>query len=411
MALGLAVAACGGVDGEEGSTAGGRDEPDAVGAVVLSPDAERATAAGDAPVADWVAGVNDAGWRFHRTLEGNAVSSPTSIGLAFSFARGGASPGTGEMLDEIFGFPAGEANHDAANAVSQALAGAGRGTTTLETANRLFVVDGFEVNQDFVDLGARSYGAGVATMPGDAEGKAAVVNEWVDETTRGLIPQIVTSELMAPVLVELVNAVYLKADWLHPFHPGLTADEPFTNGDGTEVDVPFMGWEEPVAVPYADLGEAEAVGLPYEDGDLTMWLVVPTADDGLAGLEESLDAEDLASLGDRATATSLDLSLPTWEAELGMANLLDWLGPEGLRGASFGGIAPGLELSHAVHGAKIVVDEEGTEAAAATALGFRVSATEPASAVEVVADHPFLWALVHEPTDSIVFTGRVTDPS
>ena len=186
-------------------------------AAVLEPVADRLPADPEAPVGEWAAGVNAAGWDFHRHLEGNAVSSPVSIGMAFSLSRAGASADSGASLDQIFGFP--EAGlHDAANAVDLRLAKASTGLTTLEVANRLFPDDGFSILPEFLHTAAAQYGA--ALQPVDtADGAAAAraINDWVSERTRGLIPIIVSDSAVQDQELVLVNTVYLKADWAEPF--------------------------------------------------------------------------------------------------------------------------------------------------------------------------------------------------
>ena len=166
----------------------------------IAPVAERSAADPDAPVAAWVAGVNQAGWAFHETLEGDAVSSPVSIGVAFSLARAGASPDTGVVLDDVFGFPAADP-HGAANAVDLALEASSVGSTTLEVANRLFPDDEFSPLDAFLETAATSYGATIQPVDtADGEQAAAVVNGWVSDTTRGLIPIIVVADTLVDAL-------------------------------------------------------------------------------------------------------------------------------------------------------------------------------------------------------------------
>ena len=166
--------------------------PTPIAAIV--PVADRLPADPDAPADEWVAGVNAAGWDFHRHLAGNAVSSPISIGTAFSLARAGASLDTGMVLDEIFGFPA-EDPHGAANAVDLAVSAASVDPTTLEIANRLFPDDDFSPLPAFLETEATQYGATIQPIDtADGEAAAEVVNGWVNETTRGLIPTIVSPD-------------------------------------------------------------------------------------------------------------------------------------------------------------------------------------------------------------------------
>ena len=139
-------------------------------ATVLEPVANRLPADPLAPTSDWVAGTNAAGWDFHRHLVGNAVSSPVSIGLAFSLSRAGASGGTGSVLDEIFGFPEADP-HGGANAVDLTLATASVEPTTLEVANRLFPDDEFSPLPEFLENAGTHYRA--AAQPIDLDDGAS----------------------------------------------------------------------------------------------------------------------------------------------------------------------------------------------------------------------------------------------
>ena len=384
---------------------------DPAGTAVLPPTAARLPADPDAPSQEWVVGVNAAGWDFHRHLAGNAVSSPMSIGVAFSLSRAGASPDTGEVLDDIFGFPVAD-THSAANAVGLSLAGASVDATTLEVANRLFPDDGFSPLPEFLDVASSQYGAGIQPIDTAQPGPAAdAINRWVSGSTRELIPTIVTEDVVAGQRLILVNTVYLKADWEEPFLPEWTEDGQFTTADGGSVPAAFMHDREPLYRRYVRLGDADAVELPYQGGELAMWLIVPHDSDGLAAVEESLGAEALAGLLSEATEGYVDLTVPKWEQTLPPTDLFEWLCPRGFcPGAGFDKIASGLFITGALHGAKVIVDEKGTEAAAATAMSFAESGP-PEPDLTVVADRPFLWTIVHQPTGAILFVGRLVDPT
>ena len=162
--------------------------PEPVVTTALPPTVARLSADPEAPAREWVAGVNAAGWEFHRHLKGNAVSSPMSIGVAFSLSRAGASTDSGALLDKIFGFPV-VGVHRAANAVDLRLAQASVEPTTLEVANRLFPDDDFSPRPAFVDNASAHYGAAIQPVDtADAATAANAINDWVSESTRGLIP-------------------------------------------------------------------------------------------------------------------------------------------------------------------------------------------------------------------------------
>ena len=378
---------------------------------VPEPTADRAPPDPRAPAADWVGGVNAAGWDFHQHLGGNAVSSPLSIGIAFSLSRAGASADSGAVLDEIFGFPAVDV-HSAANAVDLALAEASAETTTLEVATRLFPDDGFSPLAEFLDTAAAQYGTAIQPIDtADAPAAADAINRWVSERTRGLIPAIVTESVVRDQQLILASTVYLKADWVEPFLSELTAEGRFTTGGNRSVVVQFMHDREPVHRRFVQLEGADAVELPYEGGELAMWLIVPRDPAGLAAVEESLDAEALAGLQGAARTGFVDLTMPKWEQTLPPTDLFEWLCPLGFcAGARFDGISPGIFITAALHGAKVIIDEKGTEAAAATAMAFQESAP-PQPDLTIVADRPFLWAIVHHNTGAVLFVGRLVDPA
>ena len=378
---------------------------------VPEPVADRAAADPGAPAGEWVAGINAAGWDFHRHLEGNAVSSPVSIGIAFSLSRAGASADSGAVLDEIFGFPEVDL-HSAANAVDLALAEASAETTTLEVATRLFPDDGFSPLPEFLDTASAQYGAAIQPIDtDDAPAAADGINRWVSERTRGLIPVIVTESVVKDQQLILANTVYLKADWTEPFLPEWTSEGRFTTDGNRPVVAPFMHDREPVHRRFVQLEDADAVELPYQGGELAMWLIVPHDPTGLAAVEESLDAEALTGLQGAARKGYVDLTMPKWEQTLPPTDLFEWLCPLGFcAGARFDGIAPGIFITAALHGAKVIVDEKGTEAAAATAMAFQESAP-PQADLTIVADRPFLWTIVHQNTGAVLFVGRLVDPA
>lgn len=391
------------------------------GSEVVDAGAHRQSPDPAAPSAQWAAGVDAAGWAFHRTSTGNTVSSPVSIGTAFSYARAGASPDPAQALDTIFQFPT-EGRDAAANDVISALAAASTGTTTLTVANRLFPDKAFTPLQSFVDTGAAFYGAGVQPIDTSRPAEAAgAINHWADQQTRGLVPTVVSPDAVAGSALTIVNTVYMKVDWAEPFDAVHTTPRPFHlaadpamadtgAAAGPEVQAPFMS-HPTVVRRHVALHGADAVELPYADGGLAMWLVVPTATEGLAAVEASLTAADLAALPERSTATTMSLSMPKWTYSLPPTDLFGWLCPQGFcSGAPMAGIGPGIAATDALHAAKVIVDEKGTEAGAATAIVNETSApVQPP--LRIVADRPFLWFVYHQASHAIVFLGRVTDPT
>jgi serpin B len=239
------------------------------------------------------------------------------------------------------------------------------------------------------------------------------INEFVAERTEDLIPELLPEGFVnSRSVMVLVNALYLEADWARPFGKYPTEDQPFTRHDGSTVTVPLMH-ERELQGPAVATDTYAATELPYEGGELSMLVIVPTEghfDEVQARLGDDLVEEIDAA----ATPGAVELFLPRFEStsNLDLRGLMEGeLGIEGVFGvAGFAGIAPGITLESAVHGADIAVDEIGTVAAAATALGFEESGP-PEPDVVVRADTPFLYLIRHQPTGAVLFVGRVMDPA
>ena len=419
LAVTVAATACGS-GADAGSDEQGSGETDmGGGAQVVRSDLERRSPPSDAPVDEVVAGLRDFAVALGATQpDGNLVVSPTSIAVAFAMAEAGAGDETAAQIADVFGFPAQPGVHEAMNALTAAFDAANHdepdGEVILQLANAVWGQTGQDLGSDFLDTLAAEYGAGVETtdFADDAEGSRQAINGWVAEATRDRIPELVPDGMITPeTVVMLVNAIYLKAGWASPFLADATLDEPFHRADGSSVDVPMM--HDPMLHTRAARGDGyTAVELPYIGGELSMVVVVPDEGQALADLEAALTGEQLGEiLGGLDTAT-VDLALPRWD----IATALDLSGPMSalgleIPGGDLSGIAPGVGIGAAVHAANITVDEEGTEAAAATAVAGVTSAPLPGEILTVRADRPFLYLIQHTETGAPLFYGRLTDPA
>ena len=211
----------------------------------------------------------------------------------------------------------------------------------------------------------------------------------------------------------LVNAIYLKAPWEEPFTKALTVPAPFIRTDGSRVTVPMM--RQQLTAGYATGPGWQVVDLAYAGSQLAMAVIVP--DTGrLDEVEQGLDGASLGRMLTGRAPTPVSLGLPRWtfrtQAEL--ARMLAGLGmPTAFTGrADFTGMTAQerLQISAVVHEAFVAVDEEGTEAAAATAVVVSLSAA-PMPQVEVTADRPFLFVIHDVETGTPLFIGRVADPT
>jgi serpin B len=400
--LAVAVAAC----GDPGAAT---PEP--------TPPVERPTP-GSPHVDDLAAGLGEVGYDlFHYAAgqsDADVVLSPLSIGIAFGMADAGATGDTAEVLADLFAYPVeGEARRQAFNTLEQSVTNVGEPVVRL--ANREFPDEGFSTAEGYDETLARWFGAGIEPLPlrADPEGSREHINAWVSEQTEELIPELLPVGFVRPnSVMVLVNALYLEADWARQFGKYPTSDAEFTRLDGSTVTVPLMH-ELELSGPAVATGDYAATEIPYEDGELSMLVIVP-AEGRYHDVERRFGSDLVAEIDAAGTQTSVELWLPRFESESTLdlrAAIEDGLGVEGLFGAAgWDGIADGITLESAVHAADIAVDEYGTIAAAATGLGFEESGP-PEPEVVVRADRPFLYLIRHVGTGAVLFVGRVLDPS
>lgn len=368
--------------------------------------------------------MNAFGLELYRRLAGgsdNIILSPASVAIALSMARLGAVGQTAEEMDAVLHDLGAEDLAAAANALDAALA-ARSGTfadsagedqdVLLRIVNAQFVQFDMPLQSTFLDAMATRYGAGAWQVDyrNDPEAARLAINAWVAENTEDRIPEILKPGIVTGAWrLAIANAIYLKAAWLEPFAEEATAPGEFTLPDGSVIQVPLMRGLK--SAPYAVGDGWAAIQLPYVGQDLAMLVIVP---DDLAAFEASLDASTLRAVVDSLRDGRVDLTLPKFDFESGyeLSGPLAAMGmPTAFGGAAdFSGIttAEALRIAKVIHRANITVDEAGTEAAAATIIGFDTSGGETPT---LRVDRPFLFAIRDVSTGAIVFLGRVTDPS
>jgi serpin B len=272
--------------------------------------------------------------------------------------------------------------------------------------------------QLFLDTLARDYGAGMRLVDYKtaAEDARKTINAWVADQTEDKIMDLVPEGALDSLTrLVLVNAVYLDATWASQFNKESTQDGSFTTLAGTTVTTPMMNQNASFA--YAKGDSWQAVELPYAHDDLAMLLIVP--DQGrFADVEAQLKTGLIAQAAEALTdAGEVWLSMPKFEFRT-QASLADALKSLGMQRAFVLGSADfssmtneePLYISEVIHEAYVAVDEEGTEAAAATAVIMRAGSM-PVEPIQLTIDRPFLFALRDTDTGAVLFLGRVTDPT
>ena len=355
---------------------------------------------------------------------GNLFFSPYSISTALAMTYAGAAGDTSSQMAATlhFDLPV-ERLHPAFNAYAldlEARAGqASEGTPfKLSIANSLWGQQDFPFRTEFIDLLGQNYGAGMRLVDYMADPEAArrAINAWVSDETRQKIQDLIPEGAIdAMTRLVLANAIYFKAGWLHPFEDSATGPEPFHLLDGSTLEVSMMHQTE--SYGYAVRDGYRALDLPYSSGDTSMLIILP--DEGeFEAVEEGLSPEMILDLTGGLTHGPVILSLPkfSYTSSFSLHDALTGLGmPDAFDPdrADFSGMddARDLHISHVLHKAFVLVDEKGTEAAAATAVIMSVTSAPADEPVSFTIDRPFLYLIRDDQTGMILFLGRVLNPA
>ena len=389
----------------------------------------------DTEVSDLVRGNGVFAFDLYRTLgadDGNLFFSPYSISTSLGMTYAGARGETEKQMTDTLGFLLPQDRlHPALNTLHLDLDSRGGGTRNsdpsafrLSIANALWGQQGYHFLDEFTTVVAENYGAGV--RPTDfleqPEESRLRINDWVAEATKNRIKDLIPEgkfDDVPPALV-LTNAIYFNAAWLHEFSE-LSTPTAFHPLQGEAVDVPMM--ERSVMSKYAGGDGYQAVDLRYKFSKMSMTILLP--DSGtFEEFESSLDYELVTRTDEDMESREVVLTMPRFEFESEF-DLVDTLKSMGMRDAFDGSKAnfSGMDgrscmagdprclfLSDVIHRAFVAVDEEGTEAAAATlqiAIPMGGSALQP---VEFTVDRPFIFLIRDRETGTILFMGRVLDP-
>jgi serpin B len=367
---------------------------------------------------------NDFAFDLYRSLhleEGNLFYSPFSISIAVAMAFAGARGETEKQISATLHYSLPQNRlHPVFNMLDQSLntSGSDEPTFQLNVVNSLWGQDQFPFLPDFLTLIARNYGAGVRLVDftSDANREAArrTINDWVSQQTNDKIKELLPQGMLkALTRLILVNAIYFKGEWQHPFENG-TTDAPFILPDGQLVNLPTMSRR--AETPYFQGDGYQAIGLPYKGDRAEMIIVMP--DTGkFSEFEQTLDRESFDSILAGLRDSDVKLYMPKFRFEYSK-DMKDTLAGMGMPAAfdqgqaDFSGIydqkveTNNLFISHIAHKAFVAVDEKGTEAAAATGVIAEIQSMP----VMLRIDHPFLRVIRDRQTGSILFVGRVLDP-
>lgn len=350
----------------------------------------------------------------------NLCFSPPSLAIALSMTLNGAKGETYDAIAQTLGYekiPLNSINPQI-RALNQLIQPSDP-EVVIHTANSLWIQQGFEIKPEFSRTLLAFYETRTEPVDFGGSPEAAVkqINRWVKEQTQGLIEKLFeASDFNAQTRLALVNTIYFEGKWQFPFNKDATSEEPFYLESGKTKSVPMMFLAQ--KLPYYKGEGFAAVALPYGKGDYQFYLLVPDKERSVAALRKQFTLERWArwTAGFRTidgvvrlprfkVESTHDLKLPL--SVLGMEIAFD---PDRADFSRIAEVAPErLYIQKAIQKAVVEVDESGTKAAASTGITVGVTSA-PMEQFELIADRPFMFVIVHQPTGTVLFIGIVREP-
>jgi serpin B len=361
-----------------------------------------------------------------RHQSGNLFFSPESISAVLAMTYAGARGDTAAEMAKILHFTLPpERLHSAMGALLRDRNAAHDGYQSKE-ADALWVQTGYALLPEFLKLNEDSYSAGLKQLDfkSATEASRQTINQWVEQQTGNKIRELLQpGNVNSDTRLVLTNAIYFNANWAMPFKKENTKDEDFRVSATQTIKTPLMHMSK--SFKYCDGGSFQALEIPYWQSNLSMIVLLPKDTDGLSALERSLTPFTIRQILPRLSpAATVALTLPkfTMEVQFKLADMLTAMGMKEAfdwKKANFSGIASretmqrdgNLFIGAVIHKADVDVNEEGTEAAAATGIAVRGAALRSPPPIIFRSDHPFMFLIRDNRSGSILFLGRVTDPS
>ncbi|MCK4661626.1 MAG: serpin family protein [Bacteroidales bacterium] len=352
----------------------------------------------------------------------NLFISPLSISLALAMTYNGAEGETKTAMEETLklnGLTTDEINSSFQNLINALITVDPK--ILLNIANSIWYNNKYTVEQDFIDVNKKYYDAEVSPLDFSDPASLDIINNWVAEKTNDLIQNIIDN-IPADAYMYLINTIYFKGMWKHEFDKENTSDYPFNFIDGTSGLIPMMVQKE--TLKYVKQDVFSAVDLPYGCNNFSMFIMLPNTGYTTNDVIDNLNETNWNSWLSELTETeNIQVYLPkfkfeykyTCDASCPLKNVLALMGmgiafsPD----ADFSGMNPNLALyiSRVIHQSFIEVNEEGTEAAAATVVEVcNTSSGENENATYFRINKPFVFAIREKSTNAILFMGKVVKP-
>ncbi|MBN1433070.1 MAG: serpin family protein [Methanomicrobiaceae archaeon] len=353
----------------------------------------------------------------------NLFLSPFSISSALALTYEGAKGETADQIKSVFHFPENiDTLRNGYLAVNTGI-NAGDPEYELEVANALWAEQTYRFLEDYINIADEYYSAETTNLDfvNQPEQSRLTINGWVEEKTNDRIKNLIPQGMIDPLTrLVITNAIYFKGTWVLQFDENKTSEADFITPSGDIVKVDMMQrTDEDAIYGYTETDELQMLKMPYdhESGkELSMVVILPKANE-LQTVENTLTADQLEELQKSIESKQVKVFFPKFklETEYQLGDTLQEMGmPVAFTGgADFSGMdgKTDLFISDVVHKAFVEVNEEGTEAAAATAVVIKLTAVVEEEPIPVfIADHPFIFMIQDNETGNILFIGRISNP-
>lgn len=349
--------------------------------------------------------------------DANMMVSPLSVSMALGMTRNGAANGTLLAMTNTLGFAGmtDTAINESYKYIIETFTGLDP-KVKLQIANSIWYHNAFTVEQPFVMANKQYFDASVTQLDFSSPTAVTTINGWVNEKTNTLIPKII-DEIPAEAVMYLVNAVYFKGQWKYQFDKTKTAQKPFHLYDGTELQVASMIQHEKHPL-FQGPGFA-AIELPYNQGNYVMSILLPDPGNTVEDVITQLSQANWNTWSTQFSERDIQLQLPKFKYEYNEKQMKPVLSDMGmgvafdLVNADFTRINPagGLYISRILHKTFIETNEEGTEAAAVTAVEVGVTSVGPGQTYDFIINRPFVYFIQEKSTGTILFIGTVMNPN
>ncbi len=352
-----------------------------------------------------------------KSNDGNLFFSPYSISAAMGMTYLGAKGNTAKEIRETMGYPMGNVNDFARmfGTLQQKLqADPDKDGYKLNIANALWTHQDYKFLNNFLELAKNRFDAEVRALNfTQPEPARQTINTWVEDQTNKKIKDLLPSDAITPrTRLILTNAIYFKGAWKAEFDKKRTRDGRFYTSTQNHVKTPMM--HRTGDYSYAELPDYQLLAMPYKGDSVSMLVILPKARDGLSKIEPKL--ADAMAASDRLMLKKVEVAFPKFKIEGATIPLADQLMKMGMKEpftmkADFSGMdgTRKLFIQKVLHKAFVEVNEEGTEAAAATSVIVGVKSAMPRHP-RFIADHPFIFMIIDNETGAILFLGRVANP-